>query len=68
MKIRFGKNDVVDTNELNEVVADAYVPNKEDGYDWLDQFLDVCSSVSSGGEKGIMMSVNSQGALTITAK
>lgn len=66
MKIRFGKNDVVDTKELNEAVADAYVPEKEEGYDWLDQFLDACYTVSSGGEKHVTISVNSQGMLTIT--
>lgn len=66
MKIRFSKNDVVDTKQLGAVIKYAYVPGNEGGYDWLDQFIEVCNQVSSGGEKPIEMSVNSQGVLTIT--
>lgn len=79
MKIRFGRNDVLDTKALEglqsinqedlEIVVDyAYVPEeREYAADWLDQFIGVCNKVSSGGEKPIEMTVGSDGSLKINA-
>lgn len=68
MKIRFGKNDVIDTKAVNagiEEAAEAYVPGQEEGYDYLDMLVEACYSVSSGGEKELEFGVDSNGAITV---
>lgn len=68
MKIRFSRNDVIDTKAVNgavEVSAEAYVPSMDNGSEYLDMFVDVCDEVSSGGTVPISVSVDENGALTV---
>ena len=68
MKIRFGKNDVIDTKAVNgavEVSTEAYVPSMDNGSEYLDMFVDACDQVSESGTVPISVSVDENGALIV---
>ena len=68
MKIRFGKNDVIDTKAVNGAVVkanEAYVPGQETGSEYLDMFVDACDQVSESGTVPISVSVDENGALIV---
>lgn len=78
MKIRFGKNNVVDTNDVNvesfdeifnslDELADAYVPDVEQGVDEAHTALDkvIAACLSVGSSNALSITVDSNGFLTV---
>ena len=49
MKIRFGRNDVIDTKDLSAVAQEAYTVD-DNSADILDRFVEAMDTVKSGAE------------------